>query len=75
MYGPSSHLVNVYFAIADCLSRQHLIEPLIQVYRSILEHSPDHREKVFIDFSTILLHHSQIDPHILLDFLHKELPD
>lgn len=30
---------------------------------------------MFIDFSTTLLQHSQIDPHILLDFLHKELPD
>lgn len=60
--------------IAGLLSRQKLIPQLIQVYRKILQENPDQRNKVLIDFSSNLLY-QDTDPHILLDFLQKELPE
>jgi hypothetical protein len=65
--------VEVYFLIADMLSRQSHIPELIQVYRRILQQSPDCRQKVLLDFARNLLR-QDTDPHILLDFLQKELP-
>lgn len=70
MYGKNSKLVEIYFLIAELLSRQKLIPQLIQVYRKILQENPDYRNKVLIDFSSNLLY-QDTDPHILLDFLQK----
>ena len=74
MYGKNNKLVEIYFLIADLLSRQKLIPQLIQVYRKILQENPDDRNKVLIDFSSNLLS-QDTHPDILLDFLQKELPE
>jgi hypothetical protein len=73
MFGNQSKLIDIYFLIAGLLSRQGLIPQLTQVYRKILHDSPENRQKVLVDFSQNLLAQHDIDPHILLDFLHKEL--
>lgn len=61
--------------IADSLSRQKLIPQLIHVYRKILEESPQNRQKVYIQFSENLLVQEDTDPHVILDFLQKEIPE
>jgi hypothetical protein len=50
IYGNDS-LIEVYFLIADSLSRQRLIPQLTQVYCKILHDSPKYRQRVLVNFS------------------------
>ncbi len=46
----------------------------MEVYRRILQESPEQRPRVIVDFSQMLLA-QQTDPHLLLDFLQQETPE
>ena len=68
-------MIEVYYLIANLFKRLGLSAELLQIYRKIIQEDSREKQKLIVEFSHDLLINQSSDPHIILDFLHKELPE